>query len=84
MSSNTFKFLLSIYRYLSLWNGSETQLLDFITRLNSRHPTTKFGFKHSKSSIEFLREEQITKQQYTGNVQIGEIFRIRPQHTRNH
>ena len=24
-----------------LWNGSETQLLDFITRLNSRHPKKK-------------------------------------------
>ena len=24
-----------------LWNGSETQLLDFITRLYSRHPTKK-------------------------------------------
>ena len=37
-----------------LWNGSETQLLDYITRLNSRHPTIKFDFKYSKSSIEFL------------------------------
>ena len=37
-----------------LWNGSETQLLDFITRLNSRHPTMKFDFKYSKPSIEFL------------------------------
>ena len=27
-----------------LWNGSETQLLDFITRLNSRHPTKKIWF----------------------------------------
>ena len=36
------------------WNGSETQLLEFITRLNSRHPTIKFDFKYSKSSIKFL------------------------------
>ena len=28
-----------------LWNGSKTQLLDFITRLNSRQPPTKFDFK---------------------------------------
>ena len=27
-----------------LWNGSETQLLDFSTRLNSRHPTQKIWF----------------------------------------
>ena len=39
---------------LLLWNGRETQLLDFITRLNSRHPTIKFDFKYSKSSIKFL------------------------------
>ena len=25
-----------------LWDGSKTRLLDFITRLNSRHPTIKF------------------------------------------
>ena len=37
-----------------LWNGSKKQLLDFIIRLNSRHPTIKFDFKYSKSSIEFL------------------------------
>ena len=37
-----------------LGNGSETQLLDFITRLNSRHPEIKFEYKYSKSSIEFL------------------------------
>ena len=37
-----------------LGNGSETQLLDFITRLNSRHPEIKLEYKYSKSSIEFL------------------------------
>ena len=37
-----------------LWNGSEIQILDFITRLNSRHHTIKFDFKYSKSSIELL------------------------------
>ena len=34
-----------------LWNGSETQLFDFITRLNSRHPAIKFDLKYSKSNI---------------------------------
>ena len=37
-----------------LWNGSETQLLDLITRLNYRHPTIKFDFKYSKSRIDFI------------------------------
>ena len=37
-----------------LWNGSETHLLGFITRLNSRHPTIKFCSRYSKSSMEFL------------------------------
>ena len=37
-----------------LLNGSETQLLDFLTRLNSRQPAIKFYFKYSKSSIEVL------------------------------
>ena len=32
----------------------EAKLLDFITKLNSRHPTMKFDFKYSKSSIKFL------------------------------
>ena len=36
-----------------LLNRSKTQLLGFITKLNSRHSTTKFDFKYSKSSIEF-------------------------------
>ena len=35
-------------------NVSKTQLLDFITRLNSRHLSITFDFKYSKSSIEFL------------------------------
>ena len=39
---------------LLLWNGSETQLLDFTIRLNSRHDTIKFDFRYSKSGIEFL------------------------------
>ena len=37
-----------------LYNGSETQLSDFVTRLNSRHSIIKFDFKYSKSSIVFL------------------------------
>ena len=36
------------------WDRSETPLLDFITRLNSRYPTIKFGFRYPKSSMQFL------------------------------
>ena len=37
-----------------LWNGCETQLLDYIKRLNSRYPKIKFDFHYSKFSIVFL------------------------------
>ena len=47
---------------LLLWNGSETLLLDFITILNSRHPTIKFDFKYSKSRIDFLDRKIYKKQ----------------------
>ena len=36
------------------WSRSETQLLNFIARVNSRHPAIKFDFKYLKSSIKFL------------------------------
>ena len=36
-----------------LWNGSETQLLDFITRLNSRHPTIKFDLNIQNPASSF-------------------------------
>lgn len=36
-----------------LWNESEAQFLDFITILNSKHPTTKFDFEYLKFGIEF-------------------------------
>ena len=58
MSSSTLKnfycwFIIYIYIFLP-WNGSETQLLDFITRLNSGQPGTKFDFIYSKFNIELL------------------------------
>ena len=37
-----------------LWNGTVIQLQEFIKQLNNRHPTIKFDFKFSKTSIEFL------------------------------
>ena len=63
------EFLYFIYLYLQtfsniccrfindiflLWNGYETQLLDYIKRLNSRYPKIKFDFHYSKFSIVFL------------------------------
>ena len=37
-----------------LWNGTAIQLQEFIKKLNNRHPTIKFDFKFSKTSIESL------------------------------
>ena len=37
-----------------IWNGTVMQLQEFIKKLNNRHPTIKFDFKFSKTSIEFL------------------------------
>ena len=65
-----------------IWNGNDTQLLDFITRLNSIQPTIKFDLKYSKSSIEFLdtkklqkqREEQITNNNKSETNRSEELF----------
>ena len=37
-----------------IWNGTVIQLHEFIKKLNNCHPTIKFDFKFSKTSIEFL------------------------------
>ena len=37
-----------------IWNGTVIQLQEFIKKLNNCHPTIKFDFKFSKTSIEFL------------------------------
>ena len=37
-----------------IWNGTVIQLQEFIKKLNNRHPTIKFDFKLSKTTIEFL------------------------------
>ena len=37
-----------------LWNGTEEELLSFISKLNKCHPTIKFDFKYSKEQIDFL------------------------------
>ena len=37
-----------------LWNGMLIQVQVFIKKLNNCHPTIKFDFKFSKTSIEFL------------------------------
>ena len=74
-----------------LWNGSQIQLLDFITRLNSRRPTIKLDFKYSKYSIEFLdtkiyknkEKNKLLTTIYRKPTDRG-IFRILPQYTLNH
>ena len=45
-----------------LWNGSKIQLLGFVRRLNSRHPTILFDFKYLKSTIDFLQAKSYKKQ----------------------
>ena len=35
-------------------NGTLIQLQEFLKKLNIRHPTVKFDFKFSRTSIEFL------------------------------
>ena len=46
------------YRFIDdvffIWNGTVIQLQEFIKNLNNRHPTIRFDFKFSKTSIEFL------------------------------
>ena len=37
-----------------IWNGTGIQLQEFIKKLKNCHPTVKFDFKFSKTSIEFL------------------------------
>ena len=36
------------------WSGTIVQLQEFIKNLSNRHPTFKFDFQYSKTSIEFL------------------------------
>ena len=43
-----------IHSIFFIWNGTVIQLQEFIKKLNNRHPTIKFDFKFSKTSIEFL------------------------------
>ena len=37
-----------------LWNGTESELIKFIDNLNQKHPTIKFEFTYSRTSITFL------------------------------
>ena len=39
---------------LMIWTDTEEELLKFINELNQKHKTIKFGFKYSKTKIEFL------------------------------
>ena len=60
------------YIYISLYSGVEVKhnyqiSLDFITSLNSRHPTIKFDFKYLKSSIKIL-DSKIYKNKEENNL----------------
>ena len=46
----------------SLWNGTAIRLQEFIKNLNNRHPSIKFDFKFSKTSISSFRRISIQKQ----------------------
>ena len=61
-----------------IWNGSETELLYFITRLNSRHPTIKFDFLIFKIQCRVLRHKNLQKQreEQITNSNIPEINRL--------
>ena len=37
-----------------LWNGTESELIKFMGNLNKKHPTIKFAFTYSRTSITFL------------------------------
>ena len=37
-----------------LWNGTKSELIKFIDNLNQKHPTIKFKFTYSRTSITFL------------------------------
>ena len=37
-----------------LWNGTEYELIKFIANLKQKHPTIKFEFTYSRTSITFL------------------------------
>ena len=37
-----------------LWNGTESELIQFIDNLNQKHPTIKFEFTYSRTNITFL------------------------------
>ena len=63
ISSNIFKFLLSIYWwYIFNLEWKWHTIVRFFTRLNSIQPTIKFGLKYSKSSTEFLDAKKLQKQ----------------------
>ena len=64
MSSNICKFFCwFIEDIFLLYNRCKVQLLDFITRLNSRHPTVKLNSKYSKSSIDLLETKIYKKKE---------------------
>ena len=42
-----------------LWNGTESELIKSIHNLNQKHPTVRFEFSYSRTSITFLEPKYI-------------------------
>ena len=62
-----------------LWNGTESELIQFIDNLNQKHPTIKFEFTYSRTSITFLD----TKAYINENGTLCTTIYGKPSHSRN-
>ena len=51
-------FILIYVRYIDdiffIWKGTEQELLEFFAGVNEIHPTIKFDYEFSKTSVNFL------------------------------
>ena len=54
LSDNIFKWLRYRDDILMFWTGDIVELADFMSRINSMHPTLKFTHEWSKTEINFL------------------------------
>ena len=62
-----------------LWNGTESELIKFIDNLNQKHPTIKFEFTYSRTSITYL-DNKVYKNE--NGTLCGTIYR-KPSYRRN-
>ena len=45
-----------------IWTGTKEQFKDFVTNLNSQHPSNKFSYQISDKSIDFLDHHCLHKE----------------------